>query len=203
MFRKIKNKIMYYLYSQMKYMKSLNEKTELENLKKKFKKVGANFHLGKDYSVLNPQFIEFKDGFYAKERFRIESITNYENQLFSPSIKIGSNVSFNTDIHIGCIDKVEIGDNCLFASHVFITDHDHGETTLQALELAPAKRKLVSKGPVFINDNVWVGEHVSILSGVTVGKNSIIATNSVVTRDIPANSVAGGAPAKILKIMEK
>lgn len=185
----------------MKYMQSLNEQAELENLKKKFKKVGANFYLGKDYSVLNPEFMEFGDGFCTKERFRIQAIFNYEGQRFSPSIKIGNNVIFNTDIHIGCVDRIEIGDNCLFASRIYITDHDHGETNLKSLRTAPAKRKLISKGPVIIEDNVWVGEGVAILSGVTIGKNSVVATNAVVTKSYPPNVIIGGIPAKILKVI--
>lgn len=201
MLKKIKNKLMNYFYSQMKYMQSLNEEAELENLKKKFKKVGGNFNLGKDYSVLNPEFMEFGDGFGTKERFRIQAILNYEGQRFSPSIKIGKNVIFNTDIHIGCIDKVEIGDNCLFASRIYITDHDHGDTSLASLKLPPAKRKLSSKGPVIIKDNVWVGEGVAILSGVTIAENCIIAANAVVTKSFPPNVVIGGIPAKIIKVI--
>lgn len=202
MLRKLKNKIMQYVFLHMQNLQSAKELNDLESLKKRFKKVGVKFTLGKDYTVVNPKFMEFGDEFGSKERFRIEAISNYEGQQFSPDIKIGRNVNFNTDVHIGCIDRVEIGDNCLFASRIYITDHDHGETTLKAVELAPAKRKLVSKGPVIIKNNVWVGEGVSILAGVTIGENSIIATNSVVTKDIPRNSVAGGTPAKIIKKIE-
>lgn len=137
--------------------------------------------------------------FYASHRFRIEAISDYEGQKFEPHVIIGDNVNFNTDIHIGCIDKIEIGNNCLFASRIYITDHDHGDTSLDSLLLPPAKRRLVSKGPVIIKDNVWVGEGAAILSGVTIGENSIIATNTVVTKDVPANSVVGGIPAKIIK----
>ncbi len=60
----------------------------------------------------------------------------------------------------------------------------------------------MSKGAVIIKDNVWVGEGVAILSGVTIGENAIIATNAVVTKDVPANSVVGGIPAKIIKIIK-
>ena len=130
---------------------------------------------------------------------RIEAILEYKEDEFTPSIIIKDNNSFGSDVHIGCIDRIEIGCNCLFASRIYITDHDHGDTSLDSLLLPPAKRKLVSKGPVIIKDNVWVGEGVAILSGVTIGENSIIATNAVVTKDVPANSVVAGIPAKIVK----
>lgn len=199
MLKKIKNRVVNYLFLQIQELQRKKEQQELESLKKQFKRVGVGFTLGKDYSILNPQFMEFGDSFWASHRFRIEAISEYEGEMFQPNITIGNNVVFNTDIHIGCIDKIEIGNNCLFASRIYITDHDHGDTSLSSLALPPEKRKLISKGPVVINDNVWVGEGVAILSGVTIGKNAIIATNSVVTKDIPANSVVGGVPARILK----
>lgn len=202
MLKKIKNKVVNYLFLQIQELQRKKELQELESLKKQFKKVGIGFALGKDYSVLNPQFMEFGDSFWASYRFRIEAISEYEGEKFQPKIKIGNNVVFNTDIHIGCINKIEIGDNCLFASRIYITDHDHGDTSLSSLALPPEKRKLISKGSVVIKNNVWIGEGVAILSGVTIGENVIIATNSVVTKDVPANSVVGGIPARIIKFIE-
>jgi acetyltransferase-like isoleucine patch superfamily enzyme len=70
------------------------------------------------------------------------------------------------------------------------------------LELPPMSRPLVSKGAVIIKDNVWIGEGVAIMPGVTIGENSIIATNAVVTKDIPPNCVAAGVPAKVIKIIK-
>lgn len=202
MLKKIKNKVVNYLFLQIQELQRKKEFQELESLKKQFKKVGVGFALGRDYSVLNPQSMQFGDAFWASHRFRIEAISEYENDRFDPCIIIGDNVVFNTDIHIGCIDKIEIGNNCLFASRIYITDHDHGDTALNSLVLPPIKRKLISKGPVIIKDNVWVGEGVAILSGVTIGENAIIATNSVVTKDVPANSVVGGIPAKVIKVIQ-
>lgn len=197
MFRKIKDFILLKLFYQIENYRSKVEYSTIQNII--FKKRGEFFHVGKDYEILNPQFMKFGERFYASHRFRIEAISDYEGQKFEPCIIIGDNVNFNTDIHIGCINKIEIGNNCLFASRIYITDHDHGDTSLDSLLLPPAKRKLVSKGPVIIKDNVWVGEGVAILSGVTIGENSIIATNTVVTKDVPANSVVAGIPAKIVK----
>ena len=68
--------------------------------------------------------------------------------------------------------------------------------------MAPNSRPLYSKGPVIIDDNVWIGEGAMIMPGVHVGNGAIIAANSVVTKDIPAYSVAAGIPAKIIKTMK-
>ncbi|WP_319799860.1 acyltransferase [Flavobacterium sp. N1994] len=174
-------------------------KYERDELKQKFKKVGVKFTIGKDSRVFNPKYIEIGDNFIALDRFRIEAWDKYENDTFQPSIKIGNNVIFNTDIHIGCINSVEIGDNCLFASRIYITDHHHGDTSDGMIKLQPSKRPLISKGSVKIKNNVWVGEGVVIMPGVTIGENCIIGSNAVVTKDIPDNSVAAGMPAKVIK----
>lgn len=202
MIRKLKNKIINYLFFQIQDLQRKKEQQQLESFKEQFISFGVGFGLGKDYSILNPQFMQFGNNFWASHRLRIEAIEEYEKQKYSPSIRIGDNVSFGTDVHIGCIDKVEIGNNCLLASRIYITDHDHGDTSLEALLLPPEKRKLFSKGPVVIKNNVWIGDGVAILSGVTIGENAIIATNAVVTKDVPANTVVGGIPAKIIKVIE-
>src|SRR6476620_8839927 len=114
-------------------------------LRGKLKKVGQNFNLRKEFTVHNPQYIEIGENFNALERFRIEAWDGYKGQQFSPSIKIGVNVSFNTDIHIGAINRIEIGNNCLFASRIYITDHYHGDTSVDMLKIAPKDRPLISK----------------------------------------------------------
>ena len=82
---------------------------------------------------------------------------------------------------------------------VTITDNGHGKTDFDNLKIQPDKRKLYTKGPVVIGNNVWMGDKVTILPGVTIGNGSVIAANSVVTKDIPSFSVAAGNPAKIIK----
>ncbi len=183
-----------------KLFSNLQLNVNLEKIKQiKFNSVGRNFNLGKDYIIKNPKYITIGNNFSALDRFRIEAWDEYQDESFSPEIIIGNNVCFNTDIHIGCINRIEIGDNCLFGSRIYITDHDHGDTSLEDLRITPANRKLKSKGPVIIENNVYVGEGVAILSGVRIGENSIIATNSVVTKDVPKNTVVAGIPAKIIK----
>lgn len=164
-----------------------------------FRLLGIGAVVTEPYIVKNPEYITIGKNFSSLYNLRLEAITEYQGQKFNPEIIIGDNVCFNSDVHIGCIDRIVIGNNVLMASRIFIADSSHGEITNIALELPPLKRPLYSNGPVIIEDNVWIGVGVAILSGVTIGKNSIIGANAVVTKDIPPNCVAGGVPCKILK----
>ena len=83
--------------------------------------------------------------------------------------------------------------------HVIISDNSHGHIILEEKDIRPVDRPLCSKGEVVIGDNVWIGDKVAILQGVHIGDGAIIAANAVVTKDVPANSVAAGVPAKIIK----
>ena len=168
-------------------------------LSQQFKKIGHNSLLPIDCIIKNPQYISIGEGFAAMYNLRIEAWDEYREQKFSPEIIIGNNVIVNTDVHIGCINKVVIGNGVLMASRIYISDHSHGHIGESELVIPPTERKLFSKGPIIIKDNVWIGEGVCIMPGVTIGENSIIGANAVVTKDVPPNVVAAGIPAKIIK----
>ena len=171
----------------------------LEKEKFQFKSIAGSFFIVDPCIIINPKYITIGKNFSSLNNLRLEALDEYEGDKFCPQIIIGDNVNFNSDCHIGCINKVIIGNNVLFASKVYISDHSHGKIDEEIKYIAPAKRKLFSKGPVIIEDNVWIGEGVSVLPNVTIGKNSIVGANAVVTKDIPPNSVVGGVPAQILK----
>lgn len=168
-------------------------------IKNAFKSSGKGFYCKAPIYLKGGKYISIGNNFSTEVGLRIEAWDVFNKVKYSPEIIIGDNVIFNYDCHIGCINKIVIGNNVLIASRVFITDHFHGEINLNALNLPPFVRDLFSKGSVIIEDNVWIGEGVVILPNVRIGKNSIIGANSVVNRDIPANSVAGGIPSRILK----
>lgn len=129
---------------------------------------------------------------------RLESFSKDGNK----TLFFGTNVQINDFVHINALKKVKIGDNVLIASKVFITDLEHGSYKGDEYDSVPdsiVKDRDLSSHDVIIEDNVWIGEMVSILPGVTIGKNSIIGSNSVVTKSIPENCIAVGNPAKIVK----
>jgi lipopolysaccharide O-acetyltransferase len=118
------------------------------------------------------------------------------------AITIGNDVQVNDYVHIAAIQNVSIGDHSLIASKVFISDHNHGQYAEpdpnSHPDTPPAQRPLVSK-PVRIGARVWIGEHVCIMPGVTIGDGAIIGAGAVVTNDIPANTIAVGSPARVVK----
>lgn len=153
--------------------------------------------------VSGGEFIKIGKSFRCKRRTRIEAIKaskyNSNNKFI---IEIGNNVFINWDCHIGAINKIIIKENVLIGSKVLITDHSHGSLTLEEINDIPINRDLYSKGPVLIEKNVWIGEGAAILPNVTIGENSIIGANSVVTHDIPANCVAAGNPARVIRYLK-
>lgn len=91
--------------------------------------------------------------------------------------------------------EVEIGEGCLIAAHSVITSEGH-DPNAESFRDSSFSQKVV------INDNVWLGAGVYVLPGVSIGENSVIGAGSIVTKDIPANSIAIGNPAKVIKTKE-
>lgn len=186
----------------MKLFKAIKDHIENDRKKRKIKCVGKNVSLGENAFILGERYIKMGNNFSAFANLRIEAIDKYLNYHYKPIIKIGDNVSFGNSCHIGCINEITISDGVLLGSYVLIEDHSHGQTEFISNE-RPAVRELVSKGPIHIEKNVWICDGVCVLPGVTIGENSIIGANAVVTKDVPANCVVGGNPAKVIKYLKK
>ena len=161
--------------------------------------IGENAYFAFPFYLKGGAYIKIGANASFDQRLRLDAIDTFLGDSFNPEIRIGNHVSIQKDCHIGAINKIIIGNNVLLASKVYISDHSHGEITAEALSMPPALRKLHSKGPVIIEDNVWLGEGVVVLAGVTIGENSIVGANAVVTKSIPKNCVAAGNPARIIR----
>lgn len=165
----------------------------------RFKHANTSIFIGSDCLIRGYEYISLKGRFIALRRNRIEAIDRHGSLKFSPILIFGDNVTMEYDCHIAAINRIEIGKNVLIASKVYISDHSHGGTTKSDISLPPNDRPIISKGPVLIEDNVWLGENVVVLPNVRIGHSAIIGANSVVTKDIPACVLAAGSPAKIIK----
>lgn len=153
--------------------------------------------------IVGEQYIFLGDDVTVGKQVQLTAWDRFGGQRFTPVIRIGDGCSIGDGAHITAVNRIELGKNVLTGKYVLITDNSHGEADPSILETAPDKRPMVSKGPVIIEDNVWIGEKASILPGVRIGRGAIIGTGAVVTRDVPAGHLALGVPAQITKIKKK
>ena len=169
---------------------------------REFKHFGANSIISPKFlNLLGQKYISIGNNCYIGSRVQLTAWDNFGNQRFNPTIILGNNCSIGDDSHITAINGIFLGNNVRMGKKILITDNAHGSSTANLLHIAPNFRPLHSKGPVIIDDNVWIGEKSSIMPGVHIGKGVIIAANSVVTKDIPNYCVVAGVPAKIIKKM--
>lgn len=121
-------------------------------------------------------------------------LTTWPSKQAKGEIHIGDYCLISPGVRISAAQSIRIGDNCMLAANVYISDSDwHG--------LYNRIRPFRCTKPVVIENNVWLGERVIINKGVTIGENSVIGAGAVVTKDIPANTVAAGNPARIIKTL--
>lgn len=144
------------------------------------------------------KYIKVSKGFTTGVGCRLEAYPiNGMKTLF-----FGDNFQMNDYVHITARESVIIGNNVLFASKIYISDCSHGSYSGNEFDsnpdTIPLDRLLLTK-PVVINDNVWLGEFVSVLPGVTIGKGTIVGANSVVSKSLPPYVIAVGSPAKAIK----
>ena len=123
----------------------------------------------------------------------------YAGESYTPKLIIGDNCNIGEYMHISAIDKITIGDGLLTGRFVYIGDNAHGGLSWEEANIPPIKRRLQSKGEIVIGNNVWIGDKATVLAGVHIGDNVIVGANSVVTKNVPSNSLVAGAPAKIIK----
>lgn len=143
------------------------------------------------------KFIDFGEGLTTGKGCRFEAFSEVDIKR----ITFGKRIQVNDYVHISAMNKVVIGDNVLMASHIYISDNSHGSykgVHQSSPESLPIERPYYI-APVLIEDNVWLGEGVVVMPGVTIGRGSIIGANSTVTKSIPAWSIAVGQPAKVIK----
>ncbi len=143
---------------------------------------GDNIHIGESPTIVAE----------ADQRVRIGVWGREPGQ---GAIRIGDAVMISPGVRISASDEIIIGDGCMFANGAYVTDCDwHG--------IYDRTQRDPQAYPVHIGNNVWVGDHATVLKGVTIGDNSIVAACSVVTRDVPANVIVAGNPARVVKELD-
>ena len=114
---------------------------------------------------------------------------------FGKNITIGKDVFINSGCHFQDQGGIEIGDGALIGHNVVLATINH--------DLNPIENRKNHYAPIKIGAHVWIGSNATILSGVTIGDYAVIAAGAVVTRDVPAMTIVGGVPAKVLKVVQE
>lgn len=110
---------------------------------------------------------------------------------FGKNIRIGKRVFINSGCTFQDQGGVTIGDDCLIGHNALLATLNH--------DLSPSRRQDMHPAPIVLGRNVWLGSNVTVLPGVTVGDNAVVAAASVVTKDVPANTVVVGSPARVVR----
>ncbi len=138
--------------------------------------------------ILKELFGTTGENLYIEPTFRCD---------YGYNIHVGENFYANFDCVFLDVCEIKIGDNCFIAPGVHIYTATHPLNAKERISGAEFGK------PVMIGDNVWIGGRAIINPGVTIGNNSVIASGSVVTKDVPDNVVVGGNPAKVIKKIEQ
>ena len=113
-------------------------------------------------------------------------------------VSIGAKTVLGQECTISAYQHVSIGRECVIADRVMLIDFDHGVVDVDR----PTRLQGIYKRDVRVGHNVWIGYGACILRGVTIGDNAIIGTSAVVTKDVPANSVVAGIPARVIRMRD-
>jgi acetyltransferase-like isoleucine patch superfamily enzyme len=154
-----------------------------------------------DYSVLIGKGTEFfQDVKQAIHIGKNSTVANYVRikVLLKGRIEIGPEVAIEDNTHIISFESIKIGRGALIAANVYIIDFDHNYPTPKYRHLVHSREGMTG-APISIGNYAWIGANSVVLKGVTIGDNSIIGAGSVVTKSIPANCIAVGNPAKVIK----
>ena len=169
-------------------------------MKKKFYKIMyilfGKYWFNSNFPVLGAISKKFRS-YWFKKINKVNGKVNIERKAnFGTNIVMGNNSGIGINSYVQ--DNVIIGSNVMIGPDVLIYTINHNYEKENVLII----KQGVNKKKVKIGDNVWIGTRVIILPGVTIGNNVVIASGSVVTKDVPDNVVVGGNPAKIIKNVE-
>jgi lipopolysaccharide O-acetyltransferase len=182
------------------------------------RRLGApGFRAGRAPRVAGLRHMRIGRDLHAADALWMEAVTAYGEQRFTPQLIIGARARLSDRVHIACVRRIEIGPGLLTGSSVLISDHTHGvyrgpkqsdpnpeQSDPHGPEqsdpaVAPAQRLLHSESEVTIGRNVWLGDGVAVLAGARIGDGAVIGANSVVTGHVPAETIAVGAPARVVR----
>ena len=160
--------------------------------------------LGKGGAFFKPQYLKLFGSHISVDDFPTiigardanVQLTSWNIGDWKGELKIGKYCLITPGVRIMAAESIEIGDACMFAHGAYISDADwHG--------IYDRSEPVGKTKPIILKDNVWIGDRAIVCKGVTIGVNSIVGAGAVVTKNIPANVVAAGNPAKVVKNLDQ
>ncbi|MFT7246611.1 MAG: acetyltransferase-like isoleucine patch superfamily enzyme [Candidatus Azotimanducaceae bacterium] len=159
--------------------------------------------LGENPTMLKPWHIDLYGAFITAGKNlhiiagpdRHPSLSTWQFENYQGHINIGDHCLICPGVRIDSGSQITIGDNCMFAASSYITDSDWHD-------IYDRTKTVGTSLPVILGDNVWIGDGAKVCKGVTIGDNSVIGAGAIVTSDIPANSIAAGNPARVIKPLD-
>lgn len=143
----------------------------------------GRFYCGPALQVIGGQDVLVKGRLKMGGNCRVETFcTDAKNR--GPKIIFDGSVSIGNNVHLASCSQIRIGNGVLMGSNILVTDHGHGNS-MSPRDVPPLERPLLSKGPIQIGENVWIGDGAVILGGVSIGRGAIVAANAVVRCDVP------------------
>lgn len=151
---------------------------------------------GRDFRVMNPRHLQISgSNIHVGDHVHVMALYDSPVRISvfegMGRVAIGSHVIINPGVRISSASAIEIGDNCMLAMNCYLTDADWHD--LQHRIYPPG-----NTAPIRLGNNVWIGDSAFVGKGVSIGDNSIVGAYSVVTKDVPANVIVAGTPAKIV-----
>jgi lipopolysaccharide O-acetyltransferase len=161
--------------------------------------------LGPGSQLLGVRHVQWGRDVSIRSRLWLEAVTRYAGEEFRPVIVIGDRTRFSEAVHITAIERVEIGKDVLLGSNIFIGDHQHGSyrgSSHSDPAQPPSDRPLVVRGPVIIEDRVWIADGAHIVGPCRIGEGAVVGAHALVRGDVPPRSMVAGAPARVIKVFD-
>ena len=178
-------------------LRFLRQKLYVEPTAKSLIQIGAKAHIEEIPSINGNGTVIFGESVHISGKFIISFMNKYQDQ---PRLTIDDATFIGHMTRFSIADKISIGNSVLIGANCMMMDNDgHPHDFKKRRDGVAVKKDKIF--PVCIEDDVWLGNGVLVLKGVTIGARSIIAARSVVTKSIPADTIAGGNPCKVIRFL--
>lgn len=168
----------------------------IDTFKFRYKVARNGGYAGSSIVVTHPECIKVGRGVRIKKGYRIECYPMFAGIKLKPNVILDDGVIIGHRLTIFGADKVEIGADTIFAGNVTLISENHGTDPTSVI---PYHAQSLETGPICIGNGCWLGQNVCVLPNVRIGNKCIIATNAVVTKDVPDYCIAAGIPARVIK----